>query len=172
MKRIHIIGRKNHGKTTLVVELVSALTASGLKVGTIKHTHHNHDLDVPGKDSHRHRTAGAIISGICSPQAGAIFFQPPPLEDDATNDAKYAVFQPHFQSCDVVIVEGDTHTAAPKLEVWRASVGGEPYATSDCQVHAIISDDPSSLGNIGDTPVWSRSNVADLLQRLLLLLKQ
>ena len=59
MRRIHIIGRKNSGKTTLVVELVQQLSAMGKRVATIKHTHHRHELDVPGKDSYRHREAGA-----------------------------------------------------------------------------------------------------------------
>ena len=62
MKRVHILGRKNHGKTTLVVELVEYLTARGMHVGTIKHTHHAHELDTPGKDSHRHGEAGASVA--------------------------------------------------------------------------------------------------------------
>ena len=61
-----MIGRKNSGKTTLVSELVTEFTARGYRVGTIKHTHHQHELDVPGKDSYRHREAGAAIVGIIS----------------------------------------------------------------------------------------------------------
>ena len=61
MHRLHIIGGKNHGKTTLIVELVQELTKRNLRVGTIKHTHHRHELDVPGKDSYRHRLAGAEV---------------------------------------------------------------------------------------------------------------
>ncbi len=53
-RRIHIVGRKNSGKTTLIVELVSHLTNLDYRVGTIKHTHHHHELDTPGKDSFRH----------------------------------------------------------------------------------------------------------------------
>ena len=66
MNRIHIIGRKNHGKTQLVVELVEEFSLRGLRVGTIKHTHHDHELDTPGKDSHRHRSAGAAVVVIDS----------------------------------------------------------------------------------------------------------
>ena len=67
MKRLHIVGRKNSGKTTLIVDLVRHLTALGHRVGTIKQTHHQHELDTPGNDSHRHRQAGAAAVGIVSP---------------------------------------------------------------------------------------------------------
>ena len=56
--RIHVVGRRNHGKTTLLVELVEELCRRGLRVGTLKHSSHTHELDTPGKDSHRHRLAG------------------------------------------------------------------------------------------------------------------
>ena len=59
MRRLHVLGRKNHGKTTLVAELVAELTRRGWRIGTIKHTHHHHELDTPGKDSWMHRQAGA-----------------------------------------------------------------------------------------------------------------
>jgi molybdopterin-guanine dinucleotide biosynthesis protein MobB len=62
VKRLHIIGGKNHGKTMLVVELVQEFARRGIPVGTIKHTHHHHEVDVPGKDSHRHRLAGAAAA--------------------------------------------------------------------------------------------------------------
>jgi molybdopterin-guanine dinucleotide biosynthesis protein MobB len=74
MKRLHVIGGKNHGKTTLVVELVKEFSRRGISVGTIKHTHHQHELDVPGKDSYRHRMAGAAAVGILSPSMSALFF--------------------------------------------------------------------------------------------------
>ncbi len=66
MKRLHVIGGKNHGKTTLVVDLIAELTSRGFRVGSIKHTHHEHELDIPGKDSHRHRSAGACKAAILS----------------------------------------------------------------------------------------------------------
>ncbi|MDC0936360.1 molybdopterin-guanine dinucleotide biosynthesis protein MobB, partial [Pirellulales bacterium] len=64
--RVHIVGRKNHGKTTLIVELIGELRGRGLRVAAIKHTSHAHDLDTPGKDSHRHGEAGAAVVGILS----------------------------------------------------------------------------------------------------------
>jgi len=73
MRRLHIVGRKNSGKTTFIVELVRYFTSSGLRIGTIKHTHHQHELDTPGKDSHRHREAGAQVVGILSRAMSAVF---------------------------------------------------------------------------------------------------
>ena len=62
--RLHIVGRRNAGKTTLVCELIAAIQDRGFRVATVKHTHHNHELDTPGKDSFRHRQAGAAAVGI------------------------------------------------------------------------------------------------------------
>jgi len=143
MKRIHILGRKNHGKTTLLVELVEHLTARGFRVGTIKHTHHAHELDTPGKDSHRHRAAGASVSAILSRSLNAVFWPPelPKNDGEATTAHRYAAFEPHFAECDLVLVEGDTTCEGTKIEVWRRAVGSEPMALSDPQILAMITDD-------------------------------
>ena len=85
MKRIHIVGRKNSGKTTLVADLVAHLTANGHRVGTIKHTHHQHELDTPGKDSHRHREAGAAVVGILCPGMTAVFRPAPDRQRSAAS---------------------------------------------------------------------------------------
>ena len=161
MKRVHIVGRKNSGKTTLVVELVQHLTAAGYRVGTIKHTHHHHELDTPGKDSHRHRAAGAAVVGILSPGMTAVF-RP---TDDATQDAsgRYDHLAPMFADCDIVLVEGNLHTTAFKVEVWRAAVTEAPIALSDATISAVVTDDPVEL----TAPTWSRSDVARVAQLLL-----
>lgn len=77
MQRIHVVGRKNHGKTRLVTGLVQHLSGLGLRVGTIKHTHHRHELDTEGKDSWQHRQAGATLVGVLSQQLTAIFLPTP-----------------------------------------------------------------------------------------------
>lgn len=140
MQRIHIIGGKNHGKTTLIEELVQQLRMRGLRVGTIKHTHHEHELDTPGKDSYRHRRAGAAVVGIVSRTMTAAFV---PVSDELeSSEARYRTLAPMFAQCDVVLVEGDMHTTACKLEVWRAALGTPPRAADDPTVRAVISDDP------------------------------
>lgn len=163
MKRIHILGRKNHGKTTLVVELVQRLTALGLRVGTIKHTHHAHELDTPGKDSHRHRIAGASVVGILSPTLNAVFW--PPDADQPPGVDRYAAFAPHFAPCDVVLVEGDTLAAGVKVEVWRQAIGGEPLAAGNQTIAAVITDDAPNVS----APLWPRNDLATTAQRMLTL---
>lgn len=164
MRRIHIIGGKNHGKTTLVEELVAELTRRGLRIGTIKHTHHQHELDIPGKDSHRHRQAGAAIVGILTRSTNAIFWTPTaaPTRPTPVGDARYEPFAAPFANCDLVIVEGDTQTHAPKLEVWRAAGGTPPLAAQLDGVHAIITDDPLD----GPWPTLPRHNIARLADEI------
>lgn len=155
MKRIHIVGRKNSGKTTLIVELVEYLTAQGLRVGTIKHTHHDHELDTPGKDSHRHRQAGAAVVGILSPQLNAVFYRPEHKHDSVQ---RYAQLEPMFTDCDLVLVEGHARVHAPKIEVWRSANDQQPLANEDPTILAIVSDDPVDV----TIPVLARSNLAVL----------
>ena len=139
MKRLHIVGGKNHGKTTLIVELVQELSRRGLFVGTIKHTHHHHELDVPGKDSYQHRMAGACAVGILSPAMSAVFL---PVDQAASDDEdRYAALARIFQECRLVLVEGDSQTTAPKIEVWRSSLGTPPLATRDKSIMALVTDD-------------------------------
>ncbi len=162
MKRLHIIGRKNHGKTTLVGELIEELTTRGLRVGAIKHTHHDHELDVPGKDSHRHRTAGAAIVGVLSRSMSALFL--PTAENATSPDCgagqpdRYEALAPAFGDCALVLVEGDVQTTAPKIEVWRESMGTPPLAADDATVLAMVTDDRPPVS----TPVLARNNIAAL----------
>jgi molybdopterin-guanine dinucleotide biosynthesis protein MobB len=172
VKRVHIIGRKNHGKTTLVVELVQALSARGLRVGTIKHTHHHHELDTPGKDSHRHRESGAAAVGICSPSMNAVFWSGnrDTSQSGSNQEDKYAVFAAMFERCDLVLVEGDTQTDAVKVEVWRSAVGSAPIALDNNSVAAVITDDVLTVAT--DVPVWPRSDVNAVVDGLLSLLNE
>ncbi len=161
MKRLHIIGRKNSGKTTLIVELVQLLTSQGLRVGTVKHTHHQHELDTPGKDSHRHRAAGAEVSGILSPDLNAVFFRPTQPHDDPL---RYDAIAPFYQHCDLVLVEGHWQTLAPKVEVWREAAGKSAMAQEDRSILAVITDDPLPVA----VPVLPRSDLELLVPQLLL----
>ena len=165
MKRIHIIGQKNSGKTTLIVELVQAFTQLGYRVGTIKHTHHQHELDAPGKDSHRHREAGATVVGILSQKMNAVFW-PPEETTDSNREQRYDGFSPMFAQCDLVLVEGDSKTKQPKIEVWRESLGEAPLAAGDASIHAIVTDDRPQV----EAPTWARSDVSALAKKILSLL--
>lgn len=165
VRRIHIIGGKNHGKTTLVVELVQHLTALGKRVATVKHTHHRHELDTPGKDSYRHRQAGAHVVGVLSRDLQAIYV-PLQNQDESQLDARYDNFAPMMDGCDMVLVEGDTKTSAMKIEVWRAERGTEPLAVADRSILGVVTDDNLTL----DRPIWPRRDVAALAHILITLL--
>ncbi len=117
MKRIHIVGRKNNGKTKLVMDLVGEMVRRGLRVGTIKHSPHNHELDVPGKDSFRQREAGANPAAIVTQQLIGLFAPRDPDGD------VYERLGAMFADCDLVLVEGDIEADGMKIEVWRETVG-------------------------------------------------
>jgi len=160
VNRLHIVGGKNHGKTTLVVELVMEFARRGVPVGTIKHTHHRHELDVPGKDSHRHRMAGAAGVGILSPSMCAVFL--PRDEKDFEQD-RYSFFASVFANCRLVLVEGDSQARAPKIEVWRSDRGTPPLASHDKSILALVTDDVPPIG----AKVFRRSDVAQLADWIL-----
>lgn len=165
MRRLHVIGRKNCGKTTLIVELIQELSSRGLRVGSVKHTHHHHELDTPGKDSFRHREAGAAAVGILSPGMDAAFR---PRSNEDTEADRYAAFEALFADCDVILVEGDSSTTASRVEVWRQAAAERPISASDDSILAVITDDPVDLS----TPVWPRKDIAALAVRVLELVAQ
>jgi molybdopterin-guanine dinucleotide biosynthesis protein MobB len=150
MNLLHIVGRRNHGKTTLLVELVSELSARGLRVGTIKHTSHHHELDTPGKDSHRHRIAGAAPASIVTPALMAVF---QPRGDSAD---VYERLAPWYADCDLVLVEGDLDGPGRKIEVWRPGLGEECLAATRCDIAALVTDTPVELA----IPVLARRDLA------------
>jgi molybdopterin-guanine dinucleotide biosynthesis protein B len=157
MKRIHIVGRKNHGKTTLIVDLLEECRRRGIRVGSIKHSAHRHELDPPGKDSYRHREAGANPAAIVSRNLVGVFVP----RDDATD--AYASIAPLFADCELVLVEGDIDAQSPKIEVWRECRGTTCLAAERDDILAVVSDDapPTSL------PVWPRQGVVQIVENLL-----
>lgn len=158
--RIHIIGRKNSGKTTLITELIEHLNQLGYSVGTIKHTHHHHELDTPNKDSYRHRAAGAQVVGILAREMNAVFWPAQPSDEKG---ARYRQMLNMYAACDFVLVEGDSQAEAFKIEVWRAGEGEAPLAMADTTIRALVTDDPVSM----TVPVLARRDVPALAKWLL-----
>jgi molybdopterin-guanine dinucleotide biosynthesis protein B len=156
MKKIHIVGRRNHGKTDLIVELVQELTGRGLKVGTIKHSGHVHELDTPGKDSYRLRIAGGSPAAVASEELTAVFM--PRKEDEDV----YQRLDSLYAECDLVLVEGDYCAEGLKLEVWKKDLGSQSLATERDGSLAVITDDPLEA----DIPVWPRSDVSSIADKI------
>lgn len=157
MKRLHIVGRKNSGKTTLICELVEEFTRRGHRVGTIKHTYHDHEVDVPGKDSHRHRTSGASPACFVTRETTAIFV--PSIEGDDL----YATLDSIYADCDFVLVEGHLSSAGTKVEVWCATMTEPPLCLKHGDICALVTDD----ANDASVNRWPRSDIGTIADRVL-----
>ena len=137
MNILGLVGWSGSGKTSLLVLLLPKLIGRGLKVSTMKHGHHGIDVDTPGKDSYRHREAGATEVLVASSRRWALMHelreQPePPVEDLIA----------HMSPVDLLIIEGFKFARHDKLEVHRPSLGKPLLATDDRSVVAVASDAP------------------------------
>lgn len=137
MKLWGVVGWKNTGKTGLTERLVAEFTARGLRVSTIKHAHHAADMDRPGTDSFRHRTAGARQVILSSPARVAIL-----EEHRAGPEATLAQLIARLNPVDLVLVEGFKRESQPKIETHRAASGTTPLAPGDPTIRAVASDVP------------------------------
>ncbi len=136
MKIFGIAGFKNTGKTTLIVDLVRVLRARGLRVATIKHAHHEFDIDHPGKDSFKHREAGAEEVIVASSRRWAHI-----RELGAGEEPGLQELLGHLADVDLVLVEGYKHGDHPKLELRRAGIDTHKLAELDENIVAIVSDE-------------------------------
>ena len=162
MKTVHIVGRKKHGKTTLIGELVRELVGQGLRVGTIKHCGHDHELDTPGTDSFRHREVGASSVAVVTPSLFALYEQRNGDEDI------YAHLRDRFEGFDLVLIEGNTDGPGPKVEIWREEVGTAPWASERDDIVLMVTDDSADFG----VPLWPRSDIAGLSREVLKMAKE
>jgi molybdopterin-guanine dinucleotide biosynthesis protein B len=137
MRVIGLAGWSGSGKTTLLVKLVTHITGLGYTVSTVKHAHHAFDVDQPGKDSHRHRTAGATEVLIASTNRWALMHE---LADTPEPDLNQLLA--HMSPVDLILVEGYRHHAHDKIEVHRPSLGQPVIAQTDPSVIAIACDGP------------------------------
>lgn len=126
------------GKTTLLKRLIPALCAKGIRPGLIKHTHHNMDVDKPGKDSYELRKAGAAQTMVASNQRWALMTETP---DEVPLDLAYLVSRMDHSTLDLVLVEGFKHEAVAKILLFRSDAGHDVCElTLDEHVIAVASD--------------------------------
>lgn len=134
MKIYGIIGWKNSGKTGLMERLVTNITQRGLTVSTVKHVHHDVDLDLPGKDTFRHRAAGAHEVILASAHRFALMSEHRGPEPDLPTILS------RLAPVDLVLVEGYKRDSHPKVEVWRADTGQALIQPGDPLVRAVATD--------------------------------
>jgi molybdopterin-guanine dinucleotide biosynthesis adapter protein len=157
---VSIVGRSKTGKTTLVVKLIPLLKARGIRVATIKHHHLDFEIDIEGKDTYRHRRAGAALTMIVSPNTVAM------VKDVEEEPALQQIVDRFVDDVDLIIVEGYKREPLPKIEVY--TIREEPLATAgDPNLLAVVSDSPVTTV----VPVFKRDDVqpiADLIARAVL----
>ena len=134
MRVYGVIGWKNSGKTSLMERLVAEITGRGFSVSTVKHVHHTVDLDQPGKDTFRHRQAGAREVVLASADRLAI------LVEHRGPEPELPAVLARMAPVDLVLVEGYKRDAHPKVEVWRAETGHPLIQPGDSLVRAVATD--------------------------------
>jgi molybdopterin-guanine dinucleotide biosynthesis protein B len=139
MKVYGVIGWKNSGKTSLMERLVAEMTGRGFSVSTVKHVHHSVDLDQPGKDTYRHRQAGAREVVLASADRLAI------LVEHRGPEPELPAVLTRLAPVDLVLVEGYKRDAHPKVEVWREETGQPLIQPGDPLVRAVATDARLSL---------------------------
>ena len=128
------IGRPNCGKTTLIEKLIPALVARGVRVGTIKHHHGDIQMDISGKDTWRHKQAGAQAVLLSSP-TGIGFIQDVPADTPVE-----ILVSRFFQDFDLVLAEGYKDSTLPQIEVFRSTVYDKPLQDAGENLFATVSD--------------------------------
>lgn len=145
MKVYGVTGWKNAGKTGLMERLVAEITARGLSVSTIKHAHHSFDVDQPGRDSYRHRAAGAREVLLASGQRVALM-----QELRGAPEPSLDTLLTRLSPVDLVLIEGYKRAPHPKIEAHRAAAGHALIAPGDPTIRAVASDTALDL----DRPVF------------------
>ena len=135
MKIFGFAGWSGSGKTTLIEKLIPRFVQRGLRVSLIKHAHHTFDVDQPGKDSYRHRHAGASEVLVTSSRRWVLMH-----ELRGAHEPSFEEQVKRLSPCDLLLVEGFKFAAIPKLEVWRAATGEALLHPNDPHIVAVATD--------------------------------
>lgn len=156
---ISIVGRSQSGKTTFIEKLIPEFKSRGYTIGTIKHSHHNPDIDRSGKDSSRHKAAGADTVIFHSPGTIAM------VRDDHAGEMDNLMG--YFEDVDLVITEGYKAGNKPKIEIVRSARHSEPLLKDDTHLIAVVTDVDLQL----KVPIFGFEDVvplADLIEEKIL----
>lgn len=157
MRIYGVIGWKNAGKTGLMERLVTEITARGFRVSTVKHAHHTFDVDHPGRDSYRHREAGATEVLLASRNRFALMHE---LRDE--DEPTLSELLVHLAPVDLVLIEGYKRDSHPKIEAFRAEPANPLIAPDDPTIRAVAADCDLDL----DRPVFDLNDtvaIADFI---------
>ncbi|MEW6690524.1 MAG: molybdopterin-guanine dinucleotide biosynthesis protein B [Pseudomonadota bacterium] len=135
MKTFGFAGWSGSGKTTLIEKLIPIFVKRGLRVSLLKHAHHTFDVDQPGKDSYRHRHAGAGEVLVTSSRRWVLMH-----ELRGAQEPSFEEQLKRLSPCDLLIVEGFKFAPIPKMEVWRAETGEGLLHPNDPHIVAVASD--------------------------------
>jgi molybdopterin-guanine dinucleotide biosynthesis adapter protein len=146
---ISIVGRAKTGKTTFIEKLIHLLIDRGIKIGVIKHHHHDFDFDIPGKDTYRHKKAGAGTVILSSPGKIAM------VKDTEKDLSIEEIVSTYIDDVDLLITEGYKKEDMPKIEVYPRKEDLEPVCINDRHLVAIITDVPFP----SHVPVFQRDDI-------------
>jgi molybdopterin-guanine dinucleotide biosynthesis adapter protein len=163
MKVVGFAGFSGSGKTTLVERLIPALKLRGLRVSVVKHAHHKFDIDHPGKDTHRHREAGAFEVVVASNQRLALIRE---FEQPAQLTVHHLIAE-LYEGVDWVLVEGFKESNVHKIEVWRDASGKPALYPDDDFIVAIATDSPAQLPQATLRPVLDLNDPDAVVQWLM-----
>ena len=162
MKAVGFAGYSGSGKTTLVERLIPALKMRGLRVSVVKHAHHDFDIDQPGKDTWRHREAGAFEVVVASDRRLALMRE---FERPGQLTVHHLIAE-LYDGVDWVLVEGFKQSNLLKVEVWRAGSERPARYPDDDFIVAIATDDPAKLPEPTQRPVLDINDPDALAQWL------
>lgn len=144
MKPIHIIGHAGCGKTFMIVKLIKEMIKRDIKVGSLKHSAHVHELDKPGKDSFLHRKAGAVPASMITSSMAAIYL---PTTDDLTPEK---LLEKYYFNVDIVLIEGWISGPYDKIEIWHNNVKRKPLFSFVEHVKAFVTDGDITPEDLSD----------------------
>ena len=157
---ISIVSKKNCGKTTLLEKLIPELKRRGYRVGILKHDIHGFDIDHEGKDTYRHKAAGADTVAISCPWKVSV------IKDVAEELTPQQIVKQYFEDVDIVLTEGYKRAELPQIEVFRKEAHHQPIHTKDQPktLIALVSDVPLDLG-VPHIDINDFKALADLIEK-------